>query len=122
MTGFECSAFPQMGMDELELTQHDRFWASDLLRVRETGTTLIRYGIPWHLVNYKPHEFDWRWTDSVLDFIKLLGLNPIVDLFHFGTPVWLERGIMNPFFPDLQAEYTEKFVQRYPWVEFYTPT
>ena len=40
MTGFECSAFPQMGMDELELTQHDRFWASDLLRVRETQPTV----------------------------------------------------------------------------------
>ncbi len=58
MTGFECSAFPQVGTDELEETQHYRWWASDLVRLREVGITMIRYGIPWHRVNPRPHEYD----------------------------------------------------------------
>ena len=40
MTGFECSAFPQIGADELEETEHYRWWASD--RVRGVGLTMIR--------------------------------------------------------------------------------
>ncbi len=54
MTGFECSAFPQVGADELEETQHYRWWASDLVRIRDAGITMIRYGIPWHRVNPRP--------------------------------------------------------------------
>ena len=42
MTGFECSALPQIGADELEETQHYRWWASDLVRVRGVGITMIR--------------------------------------------------------------------------------
>jgi beta-glucosidase/6-phospho-beta-glucosidase/beta-galactosidase len=80
MTGFESSAFPQVGTDELEETQHYRWWASDLVRVREVGITLIRYGIPWHRVNPRPHVYDWRWTDQVLDLMQALGITPIVDL------------------------------------------
>ena len=37
MTGFECSTFPQVGMDEIALTQHDRLWGSDLLRAMDAG-------------------------------------------------------------------------------------
>src|SRR3982750_3236512 len=78
MTGFECSAFPQIGRDELEETQHFRWWASDLARVREAGITMIRYGIPWHRVNPQPHVYDWRWADQALDLMGVLGITPIV--------------------------------------------
>jgi beta-glucosidase/6-phospho-beta-glucosidase/beta-galactosidase len=122
MTGFECSAFPQIGADELEETQHYRWWASDLARVRDTGITMIRYGIPWHRVNPKPHEYDWRWADQALDLMETLGIAPIVDLFHYGTPLWLEGGIMNPIFGEAQGWYAKTFAQRYPGVTYYTPT
>lgn len=122
MTGFECSAFPQIGADELEETQHYRWWASDLIRLRDVGFTMIRYGIPWHRVNPKPHEYDWRWTDQALDLLETLGIMPIVDLFHYGTPLWLEQGIMNPIFAEAQGWYANTFAQRYPRIIYYTPT
>lgn len=122
MTGFESSAFPQVGTDELEETQHYRWWASDLVRVREVGITLIRYGIPWHRVNPAPHEYDWRWTDQALDLMHELGITPIVDLFHFGTPRWIDGGIMHPIFGELQGWYAKAFAERYPDVVYYTPT
>ncbi len=122
MTGFECSAFPQLGADELEETGHYRWWASDLVRLRDTGITMIRYGIPWHRVNPKPHVYDWQWVDQALDLMQVLGITPIVDLFHYGTPLWIEGGIMNPIFGEMQGWYAQTFAQRYPHITYYTPT
>ena len=122
MTGFECSAFPQVGVDELAATEHDRWWASDLVRLRDLGVTLIRYGIPWHRVNPRPHQYDWSWTDQALDLMETLQITPIVDLFHFGTPLWVEGGIMHPIFAEVQAWYARAFAERYPQVRYYTPT
>lgn len=122
LTGFECTTFPQMGMDELALTQHDRFWGSDIIRARDAGCRVIRYGIRWHVVNPRPRQWDWSSLDGPLELLRHLGMEPIVDLFHFGVPEWLEGGIMSPIFPDLQAELCREFVRRYPWVRWYTPT
>ncbi|MEJ7749141.1 MAG: hypothetical protein WKF56_07540 [Candidatus Limnocylindrales bacterium] len=122
LTGFECSTFPQSGLDELALTQHDRFWASDLLRARDAGCRTIRYGIRWHLVNPHPNVWDWSSLDGPLDLMRELDLEPIVDLFHFGTPTWLENGVLSTAFPDFQAELCRAFVRRYPWIRWYTPT
>lgn len=122
MTGFECSAFPQVGTDELEATQHYRWWASDLERISEAGITMIRYGIPWHRVNPQPHVYDWSWVDQTVDLMELLGITPIIDLFHFGTPLWIEHGIMNPIFGEMQGWYAREFARRYPQLLYYTPT
>jgi beta-glucosidase/6-phospho-beta-glucosidase/beta-galactosidase len=122
MTGFECTAFPQVGMDELELTQHDRFWGSDLLLAARAGCTAVRYGIRWHVVNPSPREWDWTSVDGPLQLMRDLDLEPIVDLFHFGVPTWLDEGVMTPIFPDFQAELARRFARRYPWVRWYTPT
>jgi hypothetical protein len=91
MTGFECSAFPQVGTDELELTQHYRWWASDLERVADVGFRAVRYGIPWHRVNPKPHEYDWSWTDQAMDLMQTLGLVTDADAFLQGLCAALSR-------------------------------
>lgn len=122
MTGFECSTFPDIGMDQLALTQHDRFWAGDLVRAVEAGCTTIRYGIRWNVVNPRPHEWDWTSLDGPFDLMRELAIDPIVDLFHFGVPEWLHDGVMGTVFPDLQAELAGRFARRYPWVRWYTPT
>jgi len=122
MTGFECSAFPQIGADELERTQHYQWWAADLARVQAAGIRLLRYGIPWYRTNPQPHEYDWAWTDSVLDLMTALGLTPIVDLFHYGTPRWIEGGFMHPLFGEIQSWYARAFAERYPQIHYYTPT
>jgi beta-glucosidase/6-phospho-beta-glucosidase/beta-galactosidase len=122
MTGFECTTFPQSGMDELELTQHDRFWGSDLLAAARAGCTTIRYGIRWNVVNPSPRAWDWSTVDGPMQLLRDLGIEPVVDLFHFGVPTWLSDGVMTPIFPDFQAELCSRFARRYPWVRWYTPT
>src|SRR3954466_13233131 len=113
MTGFECTAFPQIGMDELALTQHDRFWGSDLLLAARAGCTTIRYGIRWHVVNPTPREWDWTSVDGPMQLMRDLGIEPIVDLFHFGVPTWLDEGVMTPIFPDFQAELPRRVARRH---------
>jgi beta-glucosidase/6-phospho-beta-glucosidase/beta-galactosidase len=51
-----------------------------------------------------------------------LGITPIVDLFHYGSPTWIEGGIMNPIFGEMQSWYIKTFAQRYPHITYYTPT
>lgn len=122
MTGFECSTFPQTGMDELALTQHDRFWGSDIVRARDAGCRVVRYGIRWHVVNPRPHQWDWSSVDGPMELMRHLDMEPIVDLFHFGVPEWLGTGVLTSIFPDFQAELCREFARRYPWVRWYTPT
>ena len=122
MTGFECSTFPQVGMDELELTQHDRFWGSDIVRAHQAGCRVLRYGIRWHVVNPRPHQWDWSSLDGPMELMRHLDMEPIVDLFHFGVPEWLGTGVLTSIFPDFQAELCREFARRYPWVRWYTPT
>ena len=122
MTGFECSTFPEVGMDELALTQHDRFWGSDLVRAVEAGCRTVRYGIRWNIVNPAPQVWDWTSVDGPMELTRHLGIEPIADLFHFGVPSWMGTGVMSSIFPDLQAELCAAFARRYPWVRWYTPT
>jgi beta-glucosidase len=54
--------------------------------------------------------------------MQQIGITPIVDLFHYGTPLWIEGGIMNPIFGEMQGWYAKAFAQRYPHITYYTPT
>jgi beta-glucosidase/6-phospho-beta-glucosidase/beta-galactosidase len=118
LTGFECS-YPN-GVDELEKTQHYTHWGSDLLKVKSLGVKSLRYGVPWHRIHTAPGEFDWTWIDGPMQMMQDLGLTPIVDLVHFGTPRWLEGAFANDAYPAAAAEFALHFALRYPWVKYYT--
>ena len=51
-------------LDEYELTQHYKLWESDIDLVAETGVHAVRWGIPWHIVQPAPGQWDWEWTDK----------------------------------------------------------
>lgn len=117
--GVENTSIPQSrpghrALDEYALTGHDRLWREDLGRIAGLGVRAVRYGIPWHRVNPAPGRFDWRWTDEVLPHIvEGLGLVPIVDLVHFGTPTWLGGEFLAPDYPARVAEYAGAVARRY---------
>jgi beta-glucosidase/6-phospho-beta-glucosidase/beta-galactosidase len=83
----------------------------------------MRYGIPWYRVNPAPGRFDWSWTDAVLEhMVERLGIAPIIDLVHYGCPLWMEREFLHPDYPKLIAGYAAAFVERYGrLVQSYTP-
>jgi beta-glucosidase/6-phospho-beta-glucosidase/beta-galactosidase len=123
-TGIECS-YPTIEggrwrLDQLDSTDHYRFWRRDLELVLELGLRHLRYGPPLHRTFRGPGRFDWEFMDQVAEEMRRLGIVPIADLCHFGVPDWLEN-FQNPELPEQLAEYAAAFAARYPWVRHYTP-
>jgi beta-glucosidase/6-phospho-beta-glucosidase/beta-galactosidase len=123
-TGIECS-YPtieggRLRLDELEMTDHYRYWQRDLELVREMGLGYLRYGPPLYRVHQGRDKYDWSFMDEVIAAMRNLEIIPIMDLCHFGVPDWLEN-FQNPAFPEAFAGYAAAFARRYPWVKFYTP-
>lgn len=108
-------------LDEYELQQHYRFWREDLDLVSEIGFDSIRWGIPWYRVEPAPGEFDFSFPDQVFSHLQSLGIEPIVDLVHYGCPLWLEGEFANPAYPERVAAYAAAIARRYEHLRCYTP-
>lgn len=101
-------------LDEYELTGHYRHWRGDLDRIRDLGVRHLRWGIPWYRVEPQPGRFDWSWTDEVVPYmVETCGINPIVDLIHYGAPLWLEGTFLAPDYPERVAAYAAAAAERY---------
>jgi beta-glucosidase len=110
-------------LDEYELTEHYDRWEEDLRLMAELGVSAARYGIPWHRVCTQPGKYDWSWTDRVLDrMVNSHRIEPIVDLVHYGAPLWMERSFDDPDYPQHVADYARAFADHYKGlVTWYTP-
>lgn len=110
-------------LDEYELMDHYGHWREDIDRAADLGISTIRYGIPWYKVNPAPGRFDWSWTDPVLEYLVAdHGLTPIIDLMHYGTPLWLDNQFVNASYPRRVAEFAASFAERYAGlIRYYTP-
>jgi beta-glucosidase len=116
--GVEDTFVPQTrigerSLDEYELTQHYHYWHSDLALARDCGASMVRWGIPWYRVNPAPGTWEWSWLDQVVARFTELGLEPIVDLMHYGTPRWLDNQFLNSGYPEAVAEYAYRVADRY---------
>ncbi|MFT4157378.1 MAG: family 1 glycosylhydrolase [Microbacterium sp.] len=125
--GIEDTFIPQSGpgeraLDEYELTEHYQHWREDLGLAAEVGAEFVRWGIPWHRVNPGKGEWDWMWVDSVMDRFAELGVRPIVDLLHYGTPLWIDGEFAHPDFPLYFEEFAARAAERYAAIATdYTP-
>jgi beta-glucosidase/6-phospho-beta-glucosidase/beta-galactosidase len=110
-------------LDEYALTGHYDRWAEDIDLIASLGVPAARYGIPWYRVEPQPGKFDWAWTDRALERLVVRhGVEPIVDLVHYGAPAWLERACLDPDYPQRVASYAHAFATRYRDLCFwYTP-
>jgi beta-glucosidase len=110
-------------LEEYELTQHYQQWEHDFALAESLGVRAIRWGIPWYRVQPEPDRFDWEWTDRALEtLVEQRKLIPILDLMHYGTPLWLENSFINASYPERVAEYAAAVAKRYKGlVQVYTP-
>jgi beta-glucosidase/6-phospho-beta-glucosidase/beta-galactosidase len=121
---FITAPWPATGrtLDEYELTGHYRRWREDLGLMAELGVRAARYGIPWHRVNPAPGKWDWSWPDRTLSCLLELGIQPVVDLVHYGLPGWIEGAYLHPDFHRLMAEYAGRLAERFRGsIRWYTP-
>ncbi|HSZ60011.1 MAG TPA: family 1 glycosylhydrolase [Tepidisphaeraceae bacterium] len=113
-SGIECSFLPHINVDQFRWTQHDRFWREDLRRAREElGITTLRYAFPWHELEPQRGKFDWAYSDQRIEEFDRLGINVILDVMHFGTPLWLKQAVGDPEFPESLEGYAGQLVSRY---------
>lgn len=103
----------QRRLDEYELMQHYQFWREDLDLVAQSGADSMRWGIPWYRVETEPGRFQWDWVDRVVDRICELGLTCIVDLMHYGTPLWMNSSFLAADYPQRVAAYAAAAATRY---------
>ena len=127
-SGVENTFIPQTkrghrALDEYELIDHYDHWRQDLALAREVGVQALRWGVPWYRIQPRPEQFDWSWTDEVLPYlVHDLKIMPIIDLMHYGCPLWLDREFANEDYPRAVAAYAEAFARRYhDIVSWYTP-
>lgn len=125
--GIEDTFIPQSkpnlrALDEYELTQHYEMWRDDIARAADSGATMIRWGVPWYRVEKQQGVYDWTWTDQVINHIRSVGLDPIIDLVHYGTPLWLEKSFDDARYPELVSAFARAFINRYKHqIRYYTP-
>src|SRR5439155_13371177 len=116
-----------LNVDQFEWTQHSRFWRDDLHRAKdELGLTHLRYAMPWSELEPEPEKYAWHYADQRLEEFARLGITPILDVMHFGTPLWLKQAVGDPLFPESLERFTRAIVGRYrssvtSWCPFNEP-
>lgn len=121
---FITAPWPKTGrtLDEYELTGHYERWHDDLGLMREIGVSAARYGIPWHRIQPSRGGWEWDFVDRALDRLLGLGIEPIVDLVHYGLPPWIEDAYLHPDFSRYMADYAARVAERFRGRVFaYTP-
>ncbi|MGE5393738.1 MAG: family 1 glycosylhydrolase [Candidatus Saccharibacteria bacterium] len=107
-------------VDEMEKTNHYKLWKTDFKLTKDLGINFLRYGPPYYSTHIAPGKYDWSFADETFDTLREMGIEPIVDLCHFGVPDWIEN-FQNPDFPKYFKEYAIAFAKRFPWCKLYTP-
>jgi beta-glucosidase len=121
---FITAPSPKTGrtLDEYELTQHYERWRDDLALFAEAKVSCVRYGIPWHRINPARGVWQFEWADEPLERLLELGIQPVVDLVHYGVPPWIEHAYLANDFASHMAEYAARIAERFRGrIHTYTP-
>ena len=110
----------EVRVDELAASAHLSHQDRDLAAVAGLGVRWWRYGMPWRLTEPAPDIYDWSLWDRALAACERHGLEPVVDLCHFGLPDHY-RGFCDPAWVDGFGRYVEAFLARYREPRFFTP-
>lgn len=106
--------------DQIERSGH-ALRITDLDRLASLGITAVRYPVLWERTAPRSlNELDWRWADERLNYLRQLGIRPIVGLVHHGSgPPY--TNLLDPEFPEKLAQFAAAVAERFPWVEDFTP-
>lgn len=75
-----------------ECVDHYHRYAQDIQYLADAGCNAYRFSLEWARIEPKPHEFDDSAMQHYIDMIdccRNLGVEPVVTLMHFSSPIWL---------------------------------
>lgn len=107
-------------VDELAASGHIDRRDDDLADVAGLGVSVWRYGMPWRLTEPEPGRYDWSHWDAALAACDRHGLEPVIDLLHFGLPDHL-HGFCEPTWVQPFLRYVDAFLARYREPMWFTP-
>jgi beta-glucosidase len=106
--------------DQFAQSGHYSHVDDDLGSIAALGVRIVRYGVPWRLTELEPGHYDWTLWDRALAGCTEHGLEPIVDLLHFGLPDAFD-GFADQRWVDSFARYVDAFLARYRAPRWFTP-
>jgi hypothetical protein len=106
--------------DQFAQSGHYTHVGDDLESIAALGIRIVRYGVPWRLTEPEPGRYDWALWDRALAGCAEHGLEPIVDMLHFGIPDSFE-GFADRRWVESFCRYVEAFLDRYQEPRWFTP-
>lgn len=103
--GFECSSHRRrdgVRLDLIRATGHDKHALKDYRLLRDLGFRTLRDGLRWHLIGRSPDKYDWSSWLEMLEAAEQVGVQIIWDLFHYGSPDWVDQAA-----PDFPERFTD---------------
>ena len=107
-------------VDQYRASGHLERLDADLAEVGGLGVKVWRYGMPWRLTEPERGVYDWTLWDRALEACRRHGLDPVIDLCHFGLPDHY-GGFCDTGWVDGFARYVDAFLARYPEPRWFTP-
>ena len=103
--------------DEVRLIRHDEFLERDYQLLVEAGCVGVRDAAWWYVSHPAPNTYDWTWLDRVVTAAETHHLKLYLDLWHYGTPDWLD--ILSADAPMHFADFARQIAQRYSTLDYY---
>ncbi|HEY0055180.1 MAG TPA: family 1 glycosylhydrolase [Pedobacter sp.] len=120
--GIECTINRVKNSYFDQLTYADHYnRLSDLDLFADLGVKKLRYPVLWEKHQSLPDTvIDWSFTETALNRLRELGVEPIAGLVHHGSGPEFAPINSNEFATGLAA-YATKVAEKFPWIEYYTP-
>jgi len=85
----ECSSFAEPSGNAAE---HYSRYEQDILLLKQAGLNAYRFSIEWARIEPEEGRFDISEAEHyrrVIEFCRSNGVEPVVTLHHFSSPLWL---------------------------------
>jgi hypothetical protein len=97
---------------------NDRLWREDFRQLAGCGFDLLRWQMPWSLVEPAPGEYRWDLIDPKVELATQLGVEIFYPVVHFNFPAWLpvpgeRHAVLSDRLADRVAIYTDQLLSRY---------
>ncbi|MDZ4802822.1 MAG: beta-galactosidase [Bryobacteraceae bacterium] len=120
ITGID-TAMPDVGRRwnyHARWNQHEQFWQDDFRQLASFGFDVLRWQLPWSMVEPARGEYRWDLIDPKVELATKLGMDIFYPIAHFNYPAWIAgRGVRHAVYssdlPSHLADYTERLLARY---------